>query len=443
MQLWNEGPRGEEMLPLLEEATAIYADLEDPVMEGRALQPTVILHRTDSPERAADAMKRLQSLLPRVAERGPSRDKVLFYHFLGNVYMTTGDYPETVQIAERGVEAARALGDEGLLTHMELRRADALGTTGQVGEAIRVAQEVLPRAEAMGDLETLGEALFDLAEFSMIAGHLELSREYRQREQALYERQGRTFEAAFALCNLGQVEVYLGNWQAVRDYVERGLAMAEAVDNQFVPRIGKYFLGALSILQGNWDEGGRVLEEIEAQRIGTLQIHRYIQGELARLDLLRGHPERALARLEPLVEGANPADSDVTLLLPVLAWAYLENGNDGRAVEGAAEAIQRARAQQNALALVDALRVFGMALAQQDRAQEAAAAFEEDLALGQRMPYPYAEATALFEWGSLDAASDDPGQARARLEDALAIFTRLGARKDVERTERAVKELGA
>jgi hypothetical protein len=41
----------------------------------------------------------------------------------------------------------------------------------------------------------------------------------------------------------------------------------------------------------------------------------------------------------------------------------------------------------------------------------------------------------------MHVAKGEPGPARERLEAALAIFQRLGARKDAERTERALTAL--
>jgi hypothetical protein len=51
------------------------------------------------------------------------------------------------------------------------------------------------------------------------------------------------------------------------------------------------------------------------------------------------------------------------------------------------------------------------------------------------MPYPYGEARLLHVYGQMHVAKGEPGPARQRLEAALAIFRRLGARKDAERVE--------
>jgi hypothetical protein len=57
------------------------------------------------------------------------------------------------------------------------------------------------------------------------------------------------------------------------------------------------------------------------------------------------------------------------------------------------------------------------------------------------MPYPYAEARALYERGRLLAKQADREQARPRLAEALGIFRRLGAWPYLERTQQALDAL--
>jgi len=66
---------------------------------------------------------------------------------------------------------------------------------------------------------------------------------------------------------------------------------------------------------------------------------------------------------------------------------------------------------------------------------------EEGLTLAHSMPYPYAEAHLLHVYGAMHAQRGEPEPARERLEAALAIFRRLGARKDAERVEQALADL--
>jgi tetratricopeptide (TPR) repeat protein len=102
----------------------------------------------------------------------------------------------------------------------------------------------------------------------------------------------------------------------------------------------------------------------------------------------------------------------------------------------AAEAVERARVQDYHLALADALRVQAVAQARGGRRQEAQQVFEEVVRLCREMPYPYAEARALYEWGRAYLEQHEPDQARKPLTEALAIFRQLGARPYIEWTQR-------
>ena len=74
----------------------------------------------------------------------------------------------------------------------------------------------------------------------------------------------------------------------------------------------------------------------------------------------------------------------------------------------------------------------------QQRWQEAQGALEESLVLCRTMPFPYAEAKALYVYGQLYKAKGEPEEAREQLEAALAILNRLGERLYAERVERTL-----
>jgi hypothetical protein len=93
------------------------------------------------------------------------------------------------------------------------------------------------------------------------------------------------------------------------------------------------------------------------------------------------------------------------------------------------------------LAWVNALRVQAMVRICQEHWDEAEQALEEGLALAQSMPYPYGQARLLQVYGEMHVKRGEPQPARERLEAALAIFRRLGARKDIERVEQMLAGL--
>jgi tetratricopeptide (TPR) repeat protein len=124
-----------------------------------------------------------------------------------------------------------------------------------------------------------------------------------------------------------------------------------------------------------------------------------------------------------------------------LAWAYLELGDVAAAEDAVSQAVTQARAASFRLALVDALRVQARVAARQGRWEEAERTLEEGLALVRSMRYPYAEAGLLHAYGLMHVQKGEREPALGWLEAALAIFQRLGARKEAERTEHAIRAL--
>ena len=201
------------------------------------------------------------------------------------------------------------------------------------------------------------------------------------------------------------------------------------------------YLGVLRKAEGAWEEAIRLFSDAAALagKAGNREGARYAEVRLTELDVLRDRPAEAIARLGPEVP-------ELTwwyevLLLTVLAEAYADSGDAVRAEEVAASAVARADAQPGDG--VEALRVCAKILSMQGRPEAAAAAPEKALSWMRSMPYPYAEAKLAREhsreYGMLHLRQSEPEKARNKLRAALEVFYRLGARKDVERAEQALR----
>jgi tetratricopeptide (TPR) repeat protein len=159
------------------------------------------------------------------------------------------------------------------------------------------------------------------------------------------------------------------------------------------------------------------------------------------MDVLLDRPAGAIVRL-----GRRPDLSDLTsfyeiVLLSALAEAHADTGDAAGAEEVADLALTQARRTRNRVDGVEALRVRAKVLSMLGRPEVATAALEEALSWARSMPYPYAEARILSEYGLLHLREREPKEARKRLSAALGIFGRLGAKKDAEWTEQALRAL--
>jgi len=81
-------------------------------------------------------------------------------------------------------------------------------------------------------------------------------------------------------------------------------------------------------------------------------------------------------------------------------------------------------------------RVFAAALARQGLWDDATSHFEQVRALTRHVGYPYAEGLVQYEWGRvLLERSDRREEALQRVEEACAIFQRLGAKPLLARAQ--------
>jgi tetratricopeptide (TPR) repeat protein len=367
----------------------------------------------------------------------PSHGLAALYAALAHLYFAGGRIDEQLVVAERAVELARAAGDDRILADAETKRALALLLLGRLEDAQRVLEEAIPLAEAAGDLDILGRMLTNVGSVYGAIGELEQGRRYAERALEVAEQWGDAAQVVFATVTLGTWCFFVGDWTQTRTYLERALGLGRAIGAPRVVAPPLVLLGWLCLAVGSWEEASRYLEEgcTIADRSAGFGLLLDAHALLAEREILEGHPDAACARLGPLRDAARQEVWGGPYAQATLAWAYLEMGDVAAADELVGQAVRRARVEGYGFALVEAQRVQATVAIRQGRWEEAERALEEGLALARSMPYPYGEARLLHVYGQMHVAKGEPGPARQRLEAALAIFRRLGARKDAERVE--------
>ncbi len=392
-----------------------------------------------------EGVPRLQQQLAPLEEAGASHELAMLYAALAHLFFISGRYGEQLVAAERAVALARLVGDDRVLAVAEGRRGLALMMTADHAAAgLPALREAIRVAESVGDLDTLRSALNNVAYMYMIEGEFTRSRHYAEQALEVAERLGDPAQIAFMRQGRGDIAFLMGDWGQARADYERALALSRRGEESWPALYPLLGLGLLRLCEGAWDEASPYLQQgiAMAERSGDLQGRRWGGGLLAWHDLLEGRPSDAHARLVPLLDRPGQEEPQVTIyILSYLTWAYLDLGDMETAVDMAAQAVRRATAGSNGMVLADARRVQAMVAIRQGRWAEAAHDLDEGLSLARRLPYPYAEARLLYTYGELHAAQGAAGPARARLEEALAIFRRLGARQDVVRAERLLAGL--
>ena len=190
-------------------------------------------------------------------------------------------------------------------------------------------------------------------------GQFDRSRGSAERGAAVAKKTGDTDLLAVHTANLGLQHFYEGDWREARDCLERAVDLARGTQLSYYSYLPSAYLGVLRKAEGAWDEAIRCFSDAAALagKAGNREGSRYAEVRLLELDVLRGHPAEAIARLGPEVPDLTWWNE--VLLLTVLAEAYADSGDAVKAEEVAAGAVGRARATRNRVDGVEALRVPG------------------------------------------------------------------------------------
>jgi tetratricopeptide (TPR) repeat protein/transcriptional regulator with XRE-family HTH domain len=343
-------------------------------------------------------------------------------------------YKQMLTAGRSLVRVGRATGNARLLTMGQRAEGAALIFLGRLPEGVAVLERSLQREPAADEVERIAEIAVVLSSAYLAMGSLERSEALSRRILPLAESLGdRVTIAAHTLC-LGVACHLRGEWEEARTYLQRADALfAAAGPSSISVRLAAARAPCL-IWEGQWEQARRYLEH-------TLQLARSMRVEpterialslLAELDLLEGRPKAAVARVEPLRD-ADVTWNDGVLLPSTLAAAYLALSDVTQAEPLAERALAEARRMETWTYGIGALGVRAMIEARQGNQERARRTLEEGLRRAQSMPFPYGQARLLETYALLDHQRGDNPSADARLAEALAIFKRLGARRDIER----------
>lgn len=423
-----------EALGLLEHAARTFQTSDD--LEGLAGVLAQIGRAYAAHGIPAQGLARIQPLLEILAPCGPSPGLAALHAALAWLYLADGQDEACVAAAERAVDLARAVGDDEILLDAEVRRGTALPATGRSEEGQRVLEGAIALAETAGDLHSHFRALQNLGSILTEAGELSRARECCERALVLVERAGDRLGIMFVLAYLGDVLFLQGDWALAHTHLARAVDLSRAVGWSLASRVIRESLAQLLVAKGDPAEATRCLEEGMAGVGPSVGLRSWLRAQqiLAECEVQEGRPEEALARLTPLLDDHNVHGD----LLRHAAWAYLDLGCNAEATKLATRALERARARNSRVLLVDALRVAGMVAARSGRCGDAEEALQEGLSLARQIGYPYAQARLLQAYGEVLARTGQLLTARERLQEALALFRHLGARRDSQRVEQAL-----
>jgi tetratricopeptide (TPR) repeat protein/transcriptional regulator with XRE-family HTH domain len=370
----------------------------------------------------------------------PPRGAATIYAALAHLYYLGGQYREQLIAAEQAVALARLTQDRHVLAQAAFEHGTALLYHGRFSEALVVLEDTIPLAEETGDLWTLCWLLSSASTIYHFRGQWDPDQRCIDRALGLAERLGDPPMITLMTFRSGTIAHMRGAWEEARQHLTRCMQIQEKTQPSWITPYPMFLRGEIELAMGNDEAAMPLLHESIAlsQRSGDLSPQRFAQAALAEHDLLAGRPDAARARLEPLLDRPGQQEGQVMSLLPLVAWAHLDVGDEAQAEALVAQATERSGAMGGYFAQVDVLRVRAMLLMRQHQWAEAKATLDESLRLARTMPYPYAEAKTLYVSGLLHIRKGDKEQASGSFKAALGILHRLGERLYASHIERAM-----
>jgi transcriptional regulator with XRE-family HTH domain/tetratricopeptide (TPR) repeat protein len=438
-----------EGVALLRQALELYADQHNSEAEAHTAMEFALAHDIHSPleEASAYVAQRLAALSAQgLSPRGQTYLRYgLFHLLLGRAEQLEGAAANgllqaALAMGQQTQAAARAAQELRILA----RTTQFLGLVhAQLGqdEAAQVSwAEAMPLAEAAGDLQEYARACYNSAALSHARGEIAAARRYADQGVAI-AIPGPT--PRIALWVRAEIAFNGGDWSQARRDAQASVAAARAVNPGAThsPALGLERL--IDFLQAEPADESRAASSL-AEALARIPRHftnastrAQIASGLADRELLARRPEAAYAHLAPHI---SPAD-DVAQWISPLVWASLQMGARAQARQYAGDALERARARHYQFSLVDALRARALVALDRGAWQAAIDDLEEGITVARTLPYPYAEAKALWVYGRLEAMRGNPAAARGRFEQALTICGKLGERLYRPHIERDLSDL--
>jgi tetratricopeptide (TPR) repeat protein len=380
----------------------------------------------------------------------------MLYQRIAHIYLHLGQPATALSWAQRAVDLFAGL---GVPMGTRLKAASGLGTawtyTGRVDEGIAYNENVwdpvakkgsalpigllgqqltlslalvrdVPRARKWGE-KALPEAtkfgipiieLFlrrPLALIYALSGEVAKAEESCQAVEAIQDRYSVVETGAICpfedIAGVGFHYLRQGEWDKARDYLEGAIAVHEDRNNLAAVDACTFTLGSLN-----------------------LELENYPKAE-----------EFLLKSLEICRNGGNVLFE--LWVLPVLAELYLKTGQPDKAAEYADRGFELMKPDQNWYGLPAPIHLAkGMLATARKDWDTATNSFGKATEINRQYQLPWDEAKTLYERGLMYLARGGQGdreKAHEDLDGALAIFQKVGARKDAEKVLRKKEMLEA
>lgn len=278
--------------------------------------------------------------------------------------------------------------------------------TDSVERARQANHEALQRCQDLGDESSRPYVLLLTAMIESLLGELDAARRSALAGQELARQSGQLMPHAYNLAIEALIEAQLGHPEAVRSAAERALELVPTTAGRPAELVARTGLGHLALSLEDPETADRelrpIIEFARSQRFGEPGALRFVIDHIEALT--------HLGRRDEAVE--------------LLDW-----------YEGDAQRLERVSA------LANCLRCRGLLGAQAGQLESGLRAFEAALELHARVELPLDKGRTLLALGAAQRRLKHRREARATLEEAVAVFEGIGAALWAERARTELKRI--
>ncbi|MBA2742465.1 MAG: hypothetical protein H0U46_10690, partial [Actinobacteria bacterium] len=344
---------------------------------------------------------------------------------------------DAVELSEKAARTARALGAPELEAESLGTKALSEAALGRI-EAVESCEAALSLQPACGDLPLLRQPRFGVTVVRFWHDDLTGAQRVFEEMSALAAERGDESSIPYLVVMLAQIDCALGRFSDAVGRAEAGESLAVQAGQRTLHGYVRAVRAVAEAHLGRIEEAERSgTQAFElAGRTGAVPI--FAAWALGHLALARGDPVGALEQLAALLEhheregirepGALPFAPDAIEAL-VDAGRLQEAAQALGSYEAAAERLERTRG------VAAARRCRGLLHVAQGELEAAVHELEAAVELTSEAETPFERARSLMALGAALRRSKRRRDARARLEEALALFEGVGAALWVRRAQ--------
>jgi tetratricopeptide (TPR) repeat protein len=368
------------------------------------------------------------------------------YEDMAHMYYRTGDIPKALSLANKALELAEKLNAYEVIASSCVSLGTVFSFSGDLKKARECHTRGLKVALDNGYMVTASRAYNNLA-IALPPEEQEQALEYYEKGYELAKKIGEINHQSWIGVSLVVRYFGMGNMAKAMALAEDCVALDTKAGNLPNLSLSKSALGIGLVFVGDLDKGEQYLKEALslAQKLKQWQQEEGVYWFLGMMHFGNEEYHRALEFLEKANAVYDKAGVEYVKMKDsyLLIWTYVELGEIEKAENllGNLRKFALEAKDKELTATVDA--VEGMLLRAQKRWEESLQFFERSLrafeALNARRwnVYPLAR-NVLYEYARVYLERNQEGDRERALDllnQALEIFQKIGAKKDVERTE--------